>query len=171
MQGFNIVSTSCSKIHSILKVRNTWKINFWHCIYNCFNECLYVVISQKTLPPPEIKTNYLLLNIILYKKLAFWPLNSSSLLGCAKIFPKPHTESEKQMESNAISKILDYVIMFLRNSILSIKIKFQENIRALISLLQTMMPITQVNPVPFFILATLEADSEVTHSSVSKETA
>lgn len=72
------------------------------------------------------------------------------------------------MESNAISKILDDVIMFLRNSILSIKIKFQENIRAPISLLQTVTPITQVNPVPFFIL---EADSELTHSSVSKETA
>lgn len=75
------------------------------------------------------------------------------------------------MESNAISKVLDDVIMFLRNSILSIKIKFQENIRAPISLLQTVTPITQVNPVPFFILVTLEADSELTHSSVSKETA
>lgn len=57
MQRFSIALTSCSKTHSAIKLINTWKINFWHCIYSSFSKCLYVVISQRTLPPPEIKTN------------------------------------------------------------------------------------------------------------------
>lgn len=57
MQGFKNALTSWSKIHSAIKLINTWKIHFWHCLYSSFSKCSYVVISQMTLPPPEIKTN------------------------------------------------------------------------------------------------------------------
>lgn len=55
------------------------------------------------------------------------------------------------MESNVASKILNDITMLLRNSIVSIKIKFQEKNRALISLSQTLMPIREVNSVLFCI--------------------
>jgi len=83
--------------------------------------------------------------------LAFCPLNCSPWLCCAKTLTKPHTDSDKQMESNAISKILNDVIVLLRNSILGIKTKFQDNNRAPVSLSQTLMPIRQVNSVLFGI--------------------
>lgn len=103
--------------------------------------------------------------------LLFWLFYSWPWLGCAKILTKPHRDSDKQMESKAVWEILNDVIMSLRNSTLSIKIKFQENNGALISLSQALVPIRQANSVQICIPEILWADSEMTVSGISKRTA